>query len=263
MRLADTLYRVARSPGLQILQQRGDGAAELTSWRLVLEAGTSERFACDGEEAIVVLQEGRGSFHCGSDEAWPVSRAGVFVEPATSLYLPPSTEVEIKAETALEAVIVSTPVTSPGAGPGFLPPSTVKISRRGKGAYTRTIHDILVHDDYAQRLLVGETFNAPGMWSSFPPHKHDGNDGEAKLEEVYHYRIDPPQGFAQQMLYTREGESVTHTVRDGDAVLLPYGYHPVAAPPGYRVCYLWALSGEVRRLTLHEDPDHSWIHDAD
>jgi 5-deoxy-glucuronate isomerase len=51
-------------------------------------------------------------------------------------------------------------------------------------------------------------------------------------------------------------------VRDGDAVLLPYGYHPVAAPPGYRVYYLWALSGEVRRLTLYEDPDHRWIHDS-
>ena len=52
---------------------------------------------------------------------------------------------------------------------------------------------------------------------------------------------------------------MAHTVRDGDAVLLPYGYHPVAAPPGYRVCYLWVLSGEVRRLTLFEDPDHQWI----
>jgi 2-dehydro-3-deoxyphosphogluconate aldolase/(4S)-4-hydroxy-2-oxoglutarate aldolase len=31
---------------------------------------------------------------------------------------------------------------------------------------------------------------------------------------------------------------VTHVVRDGDAVLLPYGYHPVSSPPGIAY-YLW------------------------
>jgi len=108
--------------------------------------------------------------------------------------------------------------------------------------------------------MVGETFNPAGHWSSYPPHKHDGRDGEPKLEEVYYYRIDPPQGFGHQMLYTAAGESVTHTVRDGDAVLLPYGYHPVSSPPGYRLYYLWAIAGEQRKLALHEDPAHSWIH---
>jgi len=262
MRLADTLYRVPRKPGLHLIQKRGaDGARELSSWRLCLAAGSSTRLQCPGEEAILVLQQGSGTFRCG-DEAWPVRRAGVFAEPATALYLPPGVAVEVRADAALEAVLVATPVADAAhGGPVFLPPSSVKVQERGKGGYTRTVHDILVDDDCARRLLVGETFNPPGNWSSFPPHKHDGGDGEAKLEEVYHYRIDPPQGFAQQLLYVCGGESVAHTVRDGDAVLLPYGYHPVAAPPGYRVCYLWALSGEVRRLTLYEDPDHRWIHD--
>jgi 5-deoxy-glucuronate isomerase len=110
--------------------------------------------------------------------------------------------------------------------------------------------------------MVGETFNPPGNWSSYPPHKHDGRDGEPTLEEVYYFRIDPPQGFGQQMLYTADGESVTHAVRDGDTVLLPYGYHPVSAPPGYRLYYLWGMAGAQRKLALHEDPTHRWIHDA-
>src|SRR4029077_16177261 len=79
---------------------------------------------------------------------------------------------------------------------------------------------------------------------------------------IYYYRVDPPQGFGHQMMYTSDGESVTHAVRDGDAVLLPYGYHPVSAPPGYRVYYLWAMAGAQRRLALYEDPAHRWIHDA-
>jgi 5-deoxy-glucuronate isomerase len=64
------------------------------------------------------------------------------------------------------------------------------------------------------------------------------------------------------MLYTNDGEAVTHQVRDGDAVLLPYGYHPVSSPPGYRLYYLWAMAGEQRQLALYEDPAHRWIHDA-
>ena len=91
-----------------------------------------------------------------------------------------------------------------------------------------------MRDPHVRRLMVGETFNPPGHWSSFPPHKHDGRDGEPTLEEVYYFRVNPPQGFGHQMLYTADGESVTHTVRDGDVVLLPYGYHPVSSPPGYR-----------------------------
>jgi 5-deoxy-glucuronate isomerase len=109
--------------------------------------------------------------------------------------------------------------------------------------------------------MVGETFNPPGNWSSYPPHKHDGADGEPRLEEVYHFRISPDHGFAHQSLYTAAGECVTHQVKDGDAVLLPYGYHPVSAPPGYRVYYLWALAGDQRRLVPYEDPQHRWIHD--
>jgi len=108
--------------------------------------------------------------------------------------------------------------------------------------------------------MVGETFNPPGNWSSYPPHKHDGKNGEPILEEIYYYRVDPPQGFGHQMQYSAGGECVTHVVRDGDAVLLPYGYHPVSAPPGYRLYYLWAIAGAERRLALYEDPAHTWIH---
>jgi len=31
-------------------------------------------------------------------------------------------------------------------------------------------------------------------------------------------------------------------VRDGDAVLVPSGYHPNVAVPGHRIAYLWAMA---------------------
>jgi 5-deoxy-glucuronate isomerase len=258
--LADTLFRIPRAEGLQVLQRRGEhGAHELTSHRLRLAPGGSMRFSMAGEETVVVLQEGEGTF-TAARQSWPVRRSSVFTDRATALLLPAGVELTVAAHTAIEAVLVSAPAES-GGEPVLFGPDQVQVNVRGRGNYTREVHDICVRDPYGRRLMVGETFNPPGHWSSYPPHKHDGGDGEPYLEEVYHYRVDPPQGFGHQMLYTNEGESVTHTVRDGDAVLLPYGYHPVSAPPGYWLYYLWALAGRERNLALYEDPAHRWIHD--
>jgi 5-deoxy-glucuronate isomerase len=258
--LNDTLYRVRRIDGLQQLQKRGEGGArELTSLRLRLAPGGNSRFQVAGEETVLVLQEGRGTFTT-PDGSWTLSRAGVFDERASAVYLPPGAQLSVHAETALEAILFSTPAPA-GSKAAAITPSDVEVNARGKGNFARDVHNLFVTDTHARRLMVGETFNPPGHWSSYPPHKHDGKDGEPVLEEVYYYRVAPPQGFGQQMLYTSEGECHTHTVRDGDAVLLPYGYHPVAAPPGYKLYYLWALAGADRKIGLHEDPTHTWIHE--
>jgi 5-deoxy-glucuronate isomerase len=259
--LTNTLFRHPRSSGIQTLQQRGQaGARELTTRRLRLEAGTTGTFTSADEETVLVLQEGRGTLRAGG-QTWEVSRTNVFTDRATALYLPRGVELVAHAETTLEAVLFSTPAPEGGA-PVLLKPEDVQVNERGRGIYTRQVHNLFVDDPHVRRLMVGETINPPGHWSSYPPHKHDGRDGEPTLEEVYYYRVDPPQGFGQQLLYTNDGESVTHSVRDGDTVLLPYGYHPVSAPPGYRLYYLWGMAGEQRKLALHEDPAHKWIHDA-
>jgi len=190
-----------------------------------------------------------------------VSRTGVFTERATAVFAPPGSTIRMAAEAPMEVILVSTPAAATTA-PAIARPDDIRVNHRGRATYTREVHDVFVTDPHVQRLMVGETFTPPGHWSSFPPHKHDGRDGEPTLEEVYYFRVDPPQGFGHQMLYTAAGEVATHAVKDGDAVLLPYGYHPVSAPPGYTLYYLWAMAGAERRLALHEDPDHRWIHDA-
>jgi 5-deoxy-glucuronate isomerase len=264
MSLAGTLHRVPRSAGLVALQQRGPDARELSSWRLRLAPGEQARFERADQETVVVLQHGAGELAAGGG-SWEVARADVFAEPATALLLPPGVALEATATRDLEAILISAPAPArPGAEPVLLRPADVEILDRGRDGFRREVHNLFVTDPHAQRLLVGETFNPPGGWSSFPPHKHDGKNGEPTLEEVYHYRIDPPQGFGHQTLYTRQDahgwvEEITHLVRDGDAVVIPYGYHPVSAPPGYRLYYLWALAGEERRLALFEDPDHRWV----
>jgi 5-deoxy-glucuronate isomerase len=258
--LADTHYRMPRSQGLTLLQRRGErGARELTTHRLTLAGGTRASYVAPGEESVVVLHRGSGTW-AASGRTWDVSRKDVFAERATALWLPPGQDLRVETGTGLEAIVVSTP--SEGGGDAVLcGPHEVTVAQRGRDMYHREVHDIFVRDPHVRRLMVGETFNARGQWSSYPPHKHDGTDGELRLEEMYYYRVDPPGGFGSQMLYTADGESVTHEVRDGDLVLLPYGYHPVCAAPGYRLYYLWAIAGDERRLAVYEDPAHRWVHE--
>src|SRR5205807_4624283 len=112
--------------------------------------------------------------------------------------------------------------------PRLLTPEDVEIEVRGSGNATRQINHIIKPEFPAQRLLVVEVFTPPGNWSSYPPHKHDEDHppGEVVLEEVYYYRTPAPEAFAVQRLYSpRHGLDVTETVRDGDLMLVPYGYH--------------------------------------
>jgi 5-deoxy-glucuronate isomerase len=80
------------------------------------------------------------------------------------------------------------------------------------------------------------------------------------LEEVYYYRSSAPEAFAVQRLYSpRHGVDVTETVRDGDLMLVPYGYHPFSAAPGYDFYYLNALAGDRHSMAASDDPALAWI----
>jgi 5-deoxy-glucuronate isomerase len=90
----------------------------------------------------------------------------------------------------------------------------------------------------AGRLVAGFTYSEPGNWTSWPPHEH------AKLlEELYVYFDMPDPAFGIQLVYddTEEPE-VAAIVRDGDAVLMPSGYHPNVSVPGHRIAFLWAMA---------------------
>jgi len=122
--------------------------------------------------------------------------------------------------------------------------------------------DVMPPDFPADKLILVEVYTPSGNWSSFPPHKHDVHNppAEVDLDEIYYYRIDHPDGFAHQRLYTRDGSrNLTLTVRDQDMVLVRDGFHPVVAGHGYNVYYLNCLAGSARALSNTEDPDHVWV----
>ena len=114
----------------------------------------------------------------------------------------------------------------------------------------RQLHMLMAKNVEAGRLLAGFTISEPGNWTSWPPHEH-----AEMLEELYVYFKMPPPAYAIQLVYnnTEHPELVT-VVRDGDAVLMPSGFHPNVSVPGHPICFLWAMAahreGEDRQFGI-------------
>jgi 5-deoxy-glucuronate isomerase len=141
--------------------------------------------------------------------------------------------------------------------------AAMRRSVRGQGTNTRYVCDILPHDDTrAAHLLVVEVLTPASHSSSYPPHKHDVEQPptETLLEETYYHRLNPPQGFAFQRVYT-DDRSIDEAcaVEDHDVVMVPKGYHPVTAPHGYDLYYLNVMAGPNRFWVFKNDPVHEWM----
>ena len=189
------------------------------------------------------------------------SRDSVFDGTPDAVYLPPKDRVLIGAQSERCEVGLCWAPAKKGAEPALIRGSAIKPFQRGSGRTARTIHNILMEDRPAESLLVTEVLTPAGNWSSYPPHKHDIDDPprEAYLEETYYHRLARPDGFAVQLVYTDDrslDEAIQ--VRDRDVVLVPRGYHPVAAGPGYDLYYLNVMAGPKRRWLVTTDPDHRW-----
>jgi 5-deoxy-glucuronate isomerase len=243
--------------------------------RLQLEAG--ERYAAETGAREYVLDffagsasvkvQGPGGYEQAFLEAG--GRADVFAGPPVMLYLPPRSAYEVHAGSgSADLGIFSAP--SQAKIPAVLREGSVVVAKQvGRGNWQRTVYSALAEDVAAERLLAGETLNPPGNWSSYPPHKHDRSNPphEAVLEEIYFFRVKPAEGFGFMWTYTAPDDpqafSDVFMVQDGDTVLLPRGYHPVVAAPGYQLHYTWALAGEERRYGgWADDPRHAWIKDT-
>lgn len=241
---------------------------ESAGWRYVgfevlrLAPGEAAERDTGDRECCLVVVEGRADVRSEQGD-WPGlgGRATPFAGTPDAAYLPPRTRFAVEGAAGGAEVGLCFAPASRGAEPRVLPASGVTPEARGHGAHARTVHPILMGDEPAESLLVCEVQNPPGHWSSYPPHKHDRDamPEESFLEETYYFRIDPPQGFGLQRVYTDDRSlDETLAVRDGDTVLVPRGYHTVSAPPGYAVYYLNVMAGPIRAWAIANDPDHEW-----
>jgi 5-deoxy-glucuronate isomerase len=230
-----------------------------------LAGGQVVPFDTGEREAALVVLGGRASVSSSRGE-WSLGRrADVFSGMPWALYLPRHTRLEIRAEGTLELAIATAP-TERDFPARLVSPADVTVEIRGAGTNSRQINGILPPGFPCDRLVCVEVFTPAGNWSSYPPHKHDqhraGPDGllEADLEEIYFYKMARAGGHAIQRVYSPErGLDASMTARDGDVVLVPFGYHPVSAAFGYDCYYLNFLAGSAQSLACTDDPDHAWV----
>nr|WP_145157167.1 5-deoxy-glucuronate isomerase [Paenibacillus terrae] len=228
-----------------------------------LEPGQTIEQETGDREVCLVLLSGLANVEAGGQSYERIGRRMSVFEPLApyAVYVPAHDRFRLEAVTLTEVAVCS----APGQGrleARLIPPEKIGVEQRGSGYTERTVRNILPEQEEAESLLVVEVFTPAGHWSSYPPHKHDQLDlpHESLLEETYYHKVSPGQGFALQRVYTDDlSLNETLAVKSGDAVLVPRGYHPVSAPPGYDVYYLNVMAGPVRIWKFHNDPQHEWL----
>jgi 5-deoxy-glucuronate isomerase len=238
--------------------------------RLLKQGETWEGSTGDHEFGIILLS---GNYTVTTNRGeWRTvnGRKDVFSGIAHTLYLPRHTDFKLIADSELLDIACGWCVAENDHPVRFKTPDEVAIEIRGGDNATRQINSLIEPGFDCQRLVSVEVYTPSGNWSSFPAHKHDNrqvnDDGsllEARLEETYFYKIDKPQGYAIQQVYTsdRSLDEIAYA-RSNDVVMVPKGYHPVVAGHGYSCYYLNFLTGSDQSLANTDDPDHKWIYDS-
>jgi len=203
--------------------------------RIILNASTpSVAFSNGNNETGLICLDGSADVKIGSEN--------FHLGQYDAIYVPRDSHIEVKTGSLADIAEFSSDVEQRYAVQ-FV--SHAEISKDptlrmniGGPSTTRDLSILIGKNVNAGRLLAGFTVSEPGNWTSWPPHEH-----EKLLEEMYVYFHMPAPAFGIQLVYknTEYPELVT-VVRDGDAVLMPGGYHPNVSIPGHRICFLWAMA---------------------
>jgi 5-deoxy-glucuronate isomerase len=177
-----------------------------------------------------------------------------------SMYIPRDSRIEVKTGSSVDLAEFSCDVSKKYPLKVVLFADVVKDPglrfETGSAGSSRKLNMLLAKNVEAGRLIAGLTHSAPGNWTSWPPHEH-----AKMLEELYVYVDMPHPAYGIQLVYndTEYPELVT-IVREGDAVLMPSGYHPNVSVPEHSIGFLWAMAahreGEDRQFgVVNVQPD--------
>lgn len=195
---------------------------------------TSAEFSTEGRETALLVMRGRCRVSAGG--------SAHDLDTYDAIYLPRGSHVSVTTDSEVDLVECGADVE------GDYPLQVVRYSdvkrdpsmkfRAGGETTSRDLNIIIGQNVNAGRILAGFTRSLPGNWTSWPPHEH----GEL-LEEVYVYFDMPAPAFGIQMVYTSpDTPEFVQIVRDGDAVLMPAGYHPNVAAPGHGINFIWMMA---------------------
>jgi 5-deoxy-glucuronate isomerase len=207
----------------------------LSYGRIILNAATPQAsFSNGAQETALICLAGNGAVKTAGNEF----NLGQF----DAIYIPRDSSIGVSTKSSVDFAEFSADVE------GKYPLKVVRYADVAKdpgmkfvagGPGSKREMNVLISNNVkAGRLIAGFTSSDPGNWTSWPPHEH-----AKMLEEMYVYFDMPAPAYGLQLVYndTQYPELVT-AVRDGDAVLMPSGYHPNVSVPGHRIAFLWAMA---------------------
>ncbi|MGQ4414873.1 5-deoxy-glucuronate isomerase [Streptomyces sp. SAS_269] len=250
-------YTVDIGPGRAGWEYSGLRVVELTP-------GGSHTFTTGGSEWIVLPLQGGCTVRIEEDEFQLLGRESVFTGVSDFVYAPRDARVQIASGAGGRFALAGAKCER-RLPARYGPAPEVPVEHRGSGTCARQVRNFAAADTFdCDRLIAVEVVTPGGNWSSYPSHKHDEHrpGEESRLEEIYYFEIDGPNGFGYQRVFpSREGGSdVLAEVRSGDAVLVPDGWHgPSIAQPGHDMYYLNVMAGpgETREWRIRFHPDQA------
>jgi 5-deoxy-glucuronate isomerase len=213
----------------------------LSYGRIILDENLpSVSFANQNQETGLICLSGSGTVRIGADSL----ALGLY----DSVYIPRNSDISLSTTSGIDLAEFSSDVEKkyPVQFVSYAELSkdpTLKFST-GTAGQMRHLNICLGKNINAGRLIVGFTISEPGNWTSWPPHEH-----AAMLEEMYVYINMPAPAFGIQLVYNNtEYPELVVPVREGDAVLMPAGYHPNVSVPGHTVAFLWAMAAHREQV---------------
>lgn len=220
-----------------------------------LKAGESVSFCEKENETAVLLIAGKVKF-IWDDNAQVCQRKDPFDMKPYCLHASRNTEFTVEAIEDSEILIQQTD-NEKEFPTVFYNPDNCLYQEFGKGQWDGAGHRVvstMFDPDNApySNMVLGEVFNKPGRWSSYPPHHHP-------QPEVYYYRFDKPQGFGACFNADEVYKSVDSSacfIHDGED-------HQQVVAPGYNMYYVWMirhLDGDPwYKTTRLVSPEHEWL----
>jgi len=237
VKMSERLVRgTANQQGRNILVHPGNSSMRQVSYGRIRLGGAKKEvsFANEGQETGLICLKGACEILAGG-KTFSLRRND-------ALYVPKGLSITVQAASDVDLVECFAPAE--GDYPlQFVSGEAVRKDEKlhfvsGTASAQREINILLGSNIQAGRLVAGITRSVPGNWTSWPPHEH-----ARMLEEIYVFVDMPEPSFGLQLVYTAGiSAAEVEVVRDGDAVLLPEGYHPNVAIPGASLNFVWIMA---------------------
>jgi 5-deoxy-glucuronate isomerase len=230
---------------------------------LDLARGGSHTWSTGEDEIVVLPLNGAATVATEGHTFNLAGRPDVFSRVTDFAYVPRDATLTVTSKDGGRFAICATRCTR-RLEPRYGPAEGVSVELRGAGVASRQVNNFCTPDTFeADKMIAVEVLTPGGNWSSYPPHKHDEDRGEAEaeLEEIYYFES---EGLGYQRVYGTQARpiDVLAEVTTGDVVLVPHGWHgPSMAPPGYHLYYLNVMAGPspARAWRFCDDPAHGWV----